>query len=107
MSARVTGALLGAALLVPLLVPLAGARAADRAGYDAAIAKATATEAEAGKLQDRWTTTEAVLKQARTAAAAGDYAHATALAQHAQALAAASVVQAQQQAKLWPNAVVR
>ena len=104
MSSRVRGALAGAWLAA--LLPLA-AHAADRAGFTAAYAKASATEAEAGTLQDRWTTTETVMKQAREAAASGDYADATALARRAQALAAASVAQAREQAKLWPNAVVR
>ena len=95
-------------LLIAGMIGIAGAaHAADKASYDAAMAAAGKTEAHAKALQSRWVPTEAALKAARAAAAAGDFARATALAQRAEALAAASVAQAKEQKTLWHAAVLR
>lgn len=83
------------------------ALAADQASYDAALKAAQAAEKQAGALDARWTTTEETLQEAEKAAAAQDYAKATALAQHAEALAKASIVQANEQKTAWRAAVIR
>lgn len=86
-------------------LPLHSARA-DEAGYRQALAAAESAEQEAGALKDQWTTTTETLAAARKAAAAGDFAAATELARHAEALARASIAQARQEETAWKAAVI-
>ena len=81
--------------------------AATADDFNAAYAKAEAAEKDAGGLKNQWTATEADLKKAKAAAAAGKFDDAVKLAQQAEALANAAIAQAKEQAKLWPDAVVR
>lgn len=97
----------GAALLLIARVALAPAYAADQAQFQTAYAAAEQAEHQAGMLHDRWTPTEAALKEAREAAAAQHYAEATALARKAEELAKLSIAQARQQQTAWRDAVVR
>lgn len=90
------------------LVGLQGvARAASEDDFKAALAKAEAVDKQAKSLKNQWTTTEDELKKAKAAAAAGKFDDAVKLAEHAEALAQASVAQAKEQEKLWPEAVIR
>jgi hypothetical protein len=85
----------------------APARAATQSDFDAAYRAAAEAERQAGALRNQWTPTEAALKAAEKAAAAKDYGAAVDLAQHAKALAEASIEQAKEQDKLWQNAVLK
>jgi hypothetical protein len=73
----------------------------------AALAKAEAADKQAAALKNRWTTTEQELKKAKAAVAAGKFDEAVKAAQEAEALSQASIAQAKEQQKLWPEAVVR
>lgn len=81
--------------------------AGSEADYKAALAAAEKAEAEAGKLNNQWSTTEQALKAAQKEAAAGDFAKATELAKHAEALANASIAQSKEQATAWRRADIR
>jgi len=83
------------------------ALAASADDFKAAYAKAQAAEKGAAAVKDRWSITEATLKKSKAAADAGKFDDAVKLAQHAEALANASVAQAKEQEKLWPDAVIR
>jgi hypothetical protein len=83
----------------------AAAAAADE--FKAAYAKAEAAEKQAAALKNQWTTTEAELKAAQAAAKSGNYDEAVKRAQHAEALANASIAQAKEQAMAWTQAVIR
>ncbi|MBU6498645.1 MAG: hypothetical protein KGJ41_07220 [Rhodospirillales bacterium] len=97
-----------AAFAVVLLLAAAGSgHAADKATFDATLAAAIKADQQAAALHNRWVPTEAALKEAKAAAAGGDFEKATALAKKAQALAERSVQQAEEQKKLWQNAVLR
>ena len=81
--------------------------AASEEDFKAAYAKAEAADKEAAALKNQWTTTAAELKKAKAAAAAGKFDEAVKAAEEAEALSKASVVQAKQEQKLWPEAVIR
>jgi hypothetical protein len=81
--------------------------AASQADYKAAYGKAEAAAKQAVKMKTGWTTTDKELKAAKKAAATGKYDEAVKLADHAKALAEASIAQAKEQAKIWPEAVIR
>lgn len=83
---------------------LAASTAAD---FQSALSAAEATENDAGALENQWTTTEETLAAAKKAAAAGDFDTATGLANHAGALAKASIAQAKQQQDNWRAAIIR
>jgi len=83
------------------------ALAAPSDDFQAALAKAEAANKQAGALENQWTTTAQELKTAQAAAAAGHYDEAIKDAQHALALAEASIAQAKEQAAVWKQAVVR
>lgn len=89
----------------------AGLTAAALAGpaedFKSAYDKAEAASKQAAALKTQWSTTVTELKAAQTAASAGHYAEATALARHAEALAAASIAQAKEQATAWKDGVIR
>jgi hypothetical protein len=96
-------------LLIPILLLLAPAAkgAGSEADYKAALAAAEAGEQQAGALKNQWTTTEETLAAARKAAAAGDFSAAVKQAQQAEALAKASIAQAEEQAEAWKAAIIR
>ncbi len=96
---------LAAALSLVALTTAAFAASADDA--KAALAKAEAAMKQAHALKNEWTTTAAEFKKAKAAADAGKFDDAVKLAGEAEALANASVAQAKEQEKLWPEAVVR
>jgi hypothetical protein len=82
------------------------ALAASADDFKTAYAKAEAADKQAAAIKNQWTTTEQTLKAAKKAADAGKFDDAIKLAEHAEALATASVAQAKEQEKLWPNAVL-
>lgn len=83
------------------------ALAASADDFKAALAKAEAANKAAAALKNQWTTTASVLKAAQAAAVAGKYDEAVKDAQHAEALANASIAQAKEQAADWTKAVIR
>lgn len=83
------------------------ANAAQSNDFVAAYTAAVAAEKKAAALHNQWTTTEAVLKEAVQANKAMHTKQAIALAKKAEALANASVEQAEQQKTEWRNAVIK
>ena len=81
--------------------------AASADDFKAAYAKAEAAIKQAHALKNEWTTTGAAMKAAEKAADAGKFDDAVKHAEQAEALAKASIAQAQEQKKLWKNAVIR
>jgi predicted nucleic acid-binding Zn-ribbon protein len=82
------------------------ALAASAEDFKAAYDKAEAAEKEAKALKNQWSPTESALKTAKAAADAGKFDDAVKQAQHAEALAKASVAQAKEQETAWTQAVV-
>jgi hypothetical protein len=97
--------LIGMALAVGFGATAAFAVSAD--DFKAAYTKAEAAEKKATEMKTSWTTTVKVLKQAKQAADAGKFDEAVKLANEAEALANASVAQAEEQKKLWRDAEIR
>ncbi len=95
-----------AAAAVLLAASAPAALAEDQAEFQSAYAAAQQAEQQAGALRDRWTPTEAALKQAKQAADAKNYDAATTLAREAETLAKISVQQARAQETAWRDAVV-
>ena len=89
---------LAAALFSAALAP---ARAASGDDFKTAYAAADATEKQAGTLRNQWTSTEAALAAARKAAEAGNFDEAVAQAKEAEALAKASIYQAESERRAW------
>lgn len=81
--------------------------AASANDFKAAYAKAEAAIKQAHALKNEWTTTGAAMKAAKKAADAGKFDDAVKHAEQAEALAKASIAQAEEQKKLWKNAVIR
>ncbi len=81
--------------------------AGTEADFKAALAAAQAAEQQAAALKNRWTPTEQALAAAKKAAAANDFDTAVKQAQHAEALAKASIAQAKEQQDAWKAAVLR
>ncbi len=81
--------------------------ASSEADAKAALAAAQAAEQQAAALKNRWTTTEQALAAAKKAAAANDFDTAVKEAQHAEALAKASIAQAKEQQDAWKAAIIR
>ncbi len=100
-------------LLAPTLVSvllIAGATpglaAGSEADFKAAYAAAEGANKEAGALRDQWTTTAAALAEAKEAADKGDFDAAVAHAKEAEALAKASIYQAQSEKEAWKAAEI-
>jgi hypothetical protein len=83
------------------------ALAASADDFKAALAKAEAANNQAGAIKNQWTTTAGALKAAKAAADAGKLDDAVKLAEHAEALANASIAQAKEQEAAWSQAVIR
>ena len=105
--ARKTMRILALALASLLLIAGGAAPAAgSEADFRAAYAAAEAANQEAGRLRDQWTTTVTALAEARKSADSGDFDHATALAKQAEALAKASIFQAESEKEAWKNSEI-
>jgi hypothetical protein len=85
----------------------AATRAETADDFKAALAKAEAADKQAQTLKNQWTPTQDAMKKAKAAAEAGKFDEAVKIAQQAEALAQASIAQAKEQEKLWPEAVIR
>jgi hypothetical protein len=94
-------------LAVAAMLAPGTARAATQADAQAALDAARKAEAAAAAVHNRWTPTEDTLKAAAKEMAAGKYDDAITSSKRAEALALRSIEQAQEQAKLWPNEVIR
>ena len=81
--------------------------ASTEADFKAAYAAADAAEKRAGSLRNQWLPTEAALADARKAAEKGDYDSAVAAAKEAEALAKASIFQADSEKQAWKNLQIR
>jgi len=81
--------------------------AASADDFKTAYAKAEAAQKQAVQMKTAWTTTTATLASAKKAADAGNFDEAAELAQHAEALANASIAQAKDEEEHWQDAVVR
>ena len=97
--------ILGFAIALSLAAGSALAASVD--DFNAAYAKAEAAQKQAVQMKTAWTTTVVTLANAKKAAEAGKFDEAAALAQHAEALANASMAQAKEQETLWRDAVIR
>jgi hypothetical protein len=97
--------MIGFAVALSLLAAKAFAAPAD--DFNAAYAKAETAQKQAVQMKTAWTTTVVTLANAKKAAETGKFDEAIALAQHAEALANASMAQAKEQETLWRDAVIR
>ena len=97
-------AMLASLLLIAAATP---ALAASEANFKAAYAAAESAEKQAGTLRNQWITTETTMKAAKLAADKGDFDAATAAAKEAQALARASIFQANSEKERWQDAKIR
>jgi len=86
---------------------MTAAFAASADDFKAAYAKAEAASKKALAMKTGWLTTTKELGAAKKAADAGKFDDAVKHAKEAEALAHASIAQAEQQKKLWKDAVVR
>jgi hypothetical protein len=83
------------------------ALAASAEDFKAAYEKAEAVNKQAAALLNQWTTTAGALKAAKAAADAGKFDEAVKHAQRAEALAKASIDQAESEKKNWTQAIIR
>jgi hypothetical protein len=77
------------------------------ADFRQSYAAADQAEQEAGRLRNRWLATEAALTDARKAAEKQDFETAIAAAKEAEALAKASILQADSEKDAWKNLEIR
>ena len=75
--------------------------AGSEADFKAAYAAAEAANKEAGALRNQWTVTAAALAAAKKAADNGDFDQAVAQSKEAEALAKASIYQAESEKEAW------
>ena len=102
-----TRVLIRLAIILSVAGMTTAAFAASADDFKAAYSKAEAAAKQAVKMKTAWTTTGKELKAAKKAADAGKFDDAVKLANQAEALAEASIAQAKEQEKLWPEAVIR
>ncbi len=99
--------LIQAAVVLSVVSASGAALAANADDFKAALAKAQSADKQAGEIKNQWTTTASAITAAEKAAAEGKFDDAVKLAEHAEALANASIAQAKEQATAWSKAVVR
>ncbi len=83
------------------------ALAASAEDFKAAYAKAEAAVKQAHALKNEWTTTASEMKAAKAAGDAGKFDEAVKHANEAEALANGSIAQANDEKKLWVDAIIR
>ena len=96
--------------VIPIMTMVAGAasvHAASEADFTAAWAAAEAANKQAGALRNQWTTTDIALAAAKKAAAEGNFDTAVAASKEAEALAKASIYQANEQKDAWKDLEIR
>ena len=81
--------------------------ASSEADFKRAYAAADAAEKQAGALRNQWLPTETALANARKAAEKGDFDGAVTAAKEAEALAKASIFQANSEKEAWKNLEIR
>jgi hypothetical protein len=96
---------LAAALLIAATTYVLAAN--SETDFKAAYATAEAANTKAGNLRNQWTVTEAALAEAKAAAAQGDFDRAIASAREAEALAKASIFQAENEKETWRTREIR
>ena len=94
-------------LAVTVFCSGAAQAASTEADHKTALAAAVAAEQDAGALKNQWIPTEQALAAATKAAAAGDFDTAVAQARQAEALAKASIAQAEEQQSAWRAGIIR
>ena len=92
-------------LLIASSTPLLAA--GSEADFRTAYAAAETANQEAGRLRNQWTTTAAALAEAKKAAEAGDFDRAIAASKLAEALAKASIFQANNEKEAWKALEIR
>ena len=95
------------ALALPLIAMAMPALAATDADFKTAYAAADAANKEAFALRNQWTVTATALTEAKKAADAGDFDKAIAAPKEAEALAKASIFQANSEKEAWKAEVIR
>jgi hypothetical protein len=95
--------LLGALLLLGAVLPAS----ADEAAFRTAYAAADSAVKQAAALRNQWTTTVSTLAAAKKAAEGGDFDRALAQAREAEALAKASIYQAESEKDAWQALEIR
>jgi hypothetical protein len=98
--------LIAALPLIAMLTAMPALAATD-ADFKAAFAAADAANKEAFALRNQWTVTATALTEAKKAADAGDFDQAIAAAKEAEALAKASVYQANSEKEAWKAEIIR
>ena len=93
--------------LILLSYGATGVHAATEADFTAAYAAAETANKQAGALRNQWTTTAATLAAAKKAAAEGNFDAAVAASKEAEALAKASVYQANEQKEAWKEMEIK
>jgi hypothetical protein len=81
--------------------------AGSEADFKAAYAAAEAANKQAAALRNQWTTTAAALNAAKKAADTGDFERALASSKEAEALAKASIFQAESEKQAWRALEIR
>ena len=97
--------LLAAVLLITGATSTLAASSED--DFKAAYAAAEAANKEAGALRDQWTVTDSALADAKKAAEKGDFDQAVASSREAEALAKASIYQANSEKEAWKAIEIR
>jgi hypothetical protein len=99
------------ALALTSMLLVAGANSASatasEADFKAAYTAAEAADQRAAALRNQWTTTAAALAAAKKAAEAGDFERAAALSREAEAMAKASIFQAESEKDAWKALEIR
>jgi hypothetical protein len=98
--------LIAASPLIAMLTAMPALAATD-ADFKAAYAAADAANKEAFALRNQWTVTATALTEAKKAADAGDFDKAIAAAREVEALAKASVYQANSEKEAWKAEIIR
>lgn len=94
-------------LLAILSTKSAAFAASSEADFKTAYAAAEAAEKQAAVLRNQWLPTETALADARKAAEKSDFDRAVAAAKEAEALAKASIFQANSEKEAWKNLEIR
>jgi hypothetical protein len=99
--------ILAVASIMALVSGATSLHAATDADFTAAYAAAEAANKQAGALRNQWTTTAAMLAAAKKAAAEGNFDAAVAASKEAEALAKASIYQANEQKEAWKEMEIK
>src|SRR4051812_740941 len=98
---------IAAASLMALVAAHNSLQAATEVDFTAALAAAEAANKQAAALRNQWTTTAATLAAAKKAAADGNFDAAVAASKEAEALAKASIHQANEQKNAWKDMEIK